>query len=88
MTWRVFWSGERPTLTVEALNIIEETIHDLDPARVSARKRAQLARLSPLRTCEVCKTGFWITTVAEAPLRFHTCPRCLAVPPGCTRVAA
>jgi hypothetical protein len=68
-----------PPITREVVNIVDEILHDFDPARVRARKRAQLARLSPLRTCEVCKTGFWITTMAEGPLRFHTCQHCLAI---------
>ena len=40
-----------PPITQEVLNIVEEQLHDLDPLRVRARKRAELARLQSTPTC-------------------------------------
>jgi hypothetical protein len=39
-----------PPVMQEVLNIVEEQLHDLDPLRVRARKRAELARLQSTPT--------------------------------------
>jgi hypothetical protein len=87
MTWRTNTEDKwPPPLTLEAVNIIEETIHDLDPARVRARRSAVMARLQPLRICGgwehapgprplvYCGREFYIMTPDEHP--FDTCPEC------------
>jgi hypothetical protein len=55
-------------------NVIDEQLHDLDPARVRARRSAVMARLQPLRMCDGCGRSFYITTPEE--VLFNACPQC------------
>jgi hypothetical protein len=67
-------------------NVIDEQLHDLDPAHVRARRRAVLARMQPLRICggwdespwprleKYCGRFFCITMSEEEA--FGTCPEC------------
>lgn len=46
-----------PSITQEVLNIVEEQLHDLDPTRVRARKRAELARLQCAQPLKLRRAG-------------------------------